>query len=243
MSAFVFGDLDVSRWCLARIDRPVGPAARVESEQVPGRDGEVLVSVGREPVKFVAHLTLRPRHRFDWPDVRLALAEAFSANAEKRLHLPDEDGRWRWAVASLVGDVTTPIVDSPEFDVEFTCCEPFSHGAVRSVTVPSGGSATFLVGGTYPTRPAVAAESAVRDPTTGLWGLRLDDARTLHVPVPVATASAVSVDCASRVVRVDGATSMVTLASDWWELAPGSHAVAMTQGTGAATVTWEERWL
>ena len=36
---------------------------------------------------------------------------------------------------------------------------------------------------------------------------------------------------------------MITTDSDWLVLEPGTHTLAIDNGTGAATVTFVERWL
>ena len=36
---------------------------------------------------------------------------------------------------------------------------------------------------------------------------------------------------------------MITLDSDWPVLSPGPHTVRMDEGTGTATLTWQERSL
>ena len=115
------------------------------------------------------------------------------------------------------------------------------YGARRAVTIPSGGVANIYVGGTYPTLLAISAAAAVR--SGNLWGIRLDDGKYSNVTIPTANATAVIIDAETREVLVGGVPSMITLSSDWLELEPGEHKLEMTQGTGAATATWVERWL
>ena len=111
-----------------------------------------------------------------------------------------------------------------------------------TLTVPSGGSISFNVGGTYRARPRITA-SAVRDSSSQVWGLKLDNADFVHVVTGSASARSVDIDCDGRTCIVNSSTSMITLDSDWLELAPGTHTLVMDKGTGAATVKYRERWL
>lgn len=132
---------------------------------------------------------------------------------------------------------------SAHANLTFLCPDPVAYGNERSVTVPSGGSATFAVGGTYPTKPAISAAQAVRDGSALVWGLRLDDADQLQVATGSASAKPVALDCQARTCTVDGSVALPTLASDWFELSPGTHTIANNKGSGACTVTFRERWV
>jgi hypothetical protein len=117
-----------------------------------------------------------------------------------------------------------------------------AYGAARTVTVPSGGSVEFNVGGTYKTMPRITANAA-RDSSSLVWGLRLDGGDFVHVATGSNAVKSVLIDCAERICTVAGAVALPTLDSDWLELEPGTHTLAMDNGTGAATVVFTERWL
>jgi hypothetical protein len=89
----------------------------------------------------------------------------------------------------------------------------------------------------------LVAPSAVRNYSTGLWGVRFDGGDFLRVALASSTARAVEIDGSRRTVKVANATDMATLDSSWPKLEPGSHVARMDQGTGAATLTWIERYL
>jgi hypothetical protein len=72
--------------------------------------------------------------------------------------------------------------------------------------------------------------------------VRFDDGDYLRVAIPTSSATPVEIDCESRVARVGGNVSMVTMDSDWPMLSPGRHVARNDVGTGSATLTWEERW-
>lgn len=242
--SFTFDGHDLTQYAWARIERPVGPRARVDTEQVPGRDGLVIVDVKREPVTIIAHMTLRPSYVPSWEQVRSTLAAQLSQCRECELTLPDEFGTYRMATASFVADVTTPPVHPVQFDIEFTCHSPVAYSiGEMAASLPSGGSVRLDVGGHLPARLSVLAPSAIRSPSTQLWGVRLDGGDYMRVRLAASSSRRVEIDGAKRTVKVAGATDMLTLDSNWIELAPGEHTLAMDQGTGAATVTWVERWL
>ena len=133
-------------------------------------------------------------------------------------------------------------IDGDTVTVTFQLVEAAAYGDTVTKTVPSGGSLTFTVDGTYPTKPRITA-SATRDGSSQVWGLKLDNGDFLHVATGSASARNVVLDCENRTLTVQGDVALPTLDSDWFELSPGEHTIAMDKGTGAATVTYIERWL
>lgn len=241
--SLTYDGFDLTRYALVQIERPVGPSLRIESERIPGRDGEVTTSFELDKLAVTAHCTLRRRYYYEWERVRMELAKAFSKMGERVLTLPDEPGLYRMATASLSENVTTPLDPPVTFDVEFVCHDPVAYGIEHSVTVPSGGSVEFEVGGMLPVGVRIVATSAVRNYSSGVWGVRFDEGAFLHVALASSTARNVEVDSPSRTVKVANATDMVTLDSTWPKLEPGTHVARMDQGTGAATLSWIERYL
>lgn len=157
------------------------------------------------------------------------------------LELSGDDGLRRLVVPS--GAPVPYDVDREDgLTVTFEQVDPALHGARRTATVPSAGSATITVGGDYPALPTITAQAAVRNATSGTWALAFDGDLVVEVELPDALQTAITVDCAARTVTVDGEVAMITLESDWPTLAAGPHTVAMTRGTGAAALAWTERW-
>ena len=159
----------------------------------------------------------------------------------KKLVLPDTPDRYYMAVPNGSLDITR-YCDSETASVTFDIVDPIAYGREVTVTVPSGGSVTFNVGGTYKTKPRIES-SAVRNSTALVWSLKLDNADHIHVATGSADPTTVKIDCDERTCKVANQVSMITLDSDWLEFEPGSHTLAMDYGTGAATVTYSERWL
>lgn len=159
----------------------------------------------------------------------------------KKLSLSGDGGLWRLCVPSGAPQVLDDKWQD-RLSVSFLQLEPALYGTLREVTVPSGGTVNFRVGGDYPTVPTVKASAATRNYSSQQWGVRLDSGDVMCVKVPTSSASSVSMDCGARTCTVNGATTIPTLASDWFELKPGMHTLQNHQGSGACTVSWYERW-
>lgn len=241
--SLMFDGFDLTRYAFVRLERPVGPRMRIETEQVPGRAGDLITSMVADTLTITAHCTLKRRYFSQWERVRMELAKVFCVGEPKVLQLPDEPELHRYATASLTSGVSMPLEPPVTFDIEFVCHDPLAYRDEHNVNVPSGGSATFEVGGTVPARMCIAAQSATRDSSTLLWGLRFDEGDYTRVKLTTTAAQSVSIDCLSRTVLVAGATSMITKDSHWVELAPGVHTARMDQGSGACVVSWIERYL
>ena len=169
------------------------------------------------------------------------LASWLDVDGPRELAFGDDGGLCYMAVPSGT-DAPKSYMDAESVSVTFLVPEPVMLGDEVSVTVPSGTTLGVGVGGTAPARPTIAATGAVRDGSTGLWGVR-DTASGdfVRVALPTASPSAVTIDCERRTATVNGQSALVTLDSDWLELAPGAHQLAL-DGTGTATITWRERW-
>ena len=241
--SLTFDGFDLTRYAYVRLDKPVGPRMRIETEQVPGRSGDLVSSIVADTLTITAHCTLKRRYFSQWDRVRMELAKVFTVTEPKVLQLPDEPELYRYATASLNSDVSMPLEPPVTFDIELVCHDPVAYRDEHSVTVPSGGSVTFDVGGLLPARVRIVASAAVRSDSTDLWGLRFDEQDFTRVKLLTSGAKSVDIDCKERVVLVSGATSMITKDSHWIELAPGVHTARMEHGTGAATGSWTERYL
>lgn len=202
-------------------------------------DGSIHRGMRLGGVTIVVPLVAKPR---GMERARTSIAELMGwldVDEPRKLSLSADDGLWRMAVPNAVSMADAEWGD--RLTVEFRQPDPALYGKSRSVTVPSGGSVTFHVGGTYPTKPTVSG-TVTRDGTTHLWGIRLDGGDFVRASVPTSSATAVAIDCDARTCAVGGATTIPTLDSDWLELKPGTHTLQNDQGTGACTVTWHERW-
>ena len=242
MGRFVFNAVDLSQtFEVVEVVTQAVPTISLDLRQSFAMDGAAIAGKRLEPLEIT--ITARmATSTIDERDIQEALAVAVAplvTSEPKPLYLVA--GKHRMAILT---DATTLEFASysAKVQLKFLCADPVAYGATRTVTVPSGGSVSVSVGGTYPTSPAISA-SAVRSSSSLVWGLKLDNQDHLHIATGSASARAIVADCSKRTLTVAGATALPTLDSDWLSLSPGTHTLANDQGTGAATVTFVERWL
>lgn len=219
------------------------PSLNVVKETVPGRDGVVPRGATYGCPRVTLKIICDPADAATLHEERRRLTSLLSARGARRLQFGNDgglyymaqvDGELDWAQFFRTGVLRVP----------FLVPSPAMYGRVVSATVPSGGSAEIDVRGTYPTRPTILAASAVRaSGTDGVWGVRLDGGDYVHVATGSSSARKVEIDCEARTCRVADAVAATTLLSDWFEFEPGEHTLSNDQGSGACTVTWQERWL
>ena len=209
----------------------------VATIDVPGRDGALFGGVTRAVRQVTLALYVLGPVGERAPHVR-ELAARLAVDGPRPLMFSDEAPLWRMAVPNADPEGVAFYNADGYADVKFVCPDPWFYGEEGGVTVPSGGSVTFTVGGTAPTMPIVTAPAALNG-SGGVWQLMLDD--TTYIAASVPSARSLVCDCVDRVLRVNGAVTLLRPDADWLVLEPGTHTLAMT-GTGAATVTWTERW-
>lgn len=169
------------------------------------------------------------------------IASWLDVDEPRQLVLPDTPDWYYLAVPSGGFDIEAN-VNPYIFEIAFTLTDPIAYGALKSATVPSGGSVSITVGGTAAAKPTITGAAAVRNSSSLVWGIRLDEGKFVHVATGSSASRQVVVNCDERTCTVTGAAALPTLDSDWLALVPGTHTLRMDAGTGAATVTWRERW-
>lgn len=178
-------------------------------------------------------------------DVRRAkmrtLASWLRVDSPRKLEIGDDQGLYYMAVPSGEAPLSR-YVNASRVEVTFVAVDPVAYGAERTVTVPSGGSVDFIVGGTYPTRPTIGAD-AVRSASSLVWGLNLDGGDSIRVATGSSSSRRVDIDCGARTLVLNGSVALPTLDSDWLEFEPGEHTLTMDNGSGTTTVRYFERWL
>ena len=215
-------------------------ASSVSYETVPGRNGKVVTERkwDARDVEFEIYVHGDPEERREAVSV---LAMWLDVSEAKRLVLPDWPDRAYMAIQD--GKVSpSRLVEDEVGTLRFTITDPVAYGRTHSATVPSGGSVTLHVGGTYKTSPRIRG-TVTRDASSECWGVRLDEGKYLRVETGAAGPVAVELDCDGCTCTVAGATTLPTLESDWLELEPGEHVLENDLGSGSVTVEWEERWL
>ena len=214
---------------------------RIGTTEVPGRDGALFTGAPLDTRIVTLTLTAIDRDIEDRQAAGRALAAILNVDEPKPLAISIDGGLYYMALPSSTSDATRHLT-ATRFEVEFICPDPVMYGTQRTVSVSSGGSATFNVGGTYPTMPTVSAPNAANG-SGGFWKLALEDGTYLIATIPTGVQRApVLAECENRVLKVNGNVALLQPEADWLVLAPGQHTLTMT-GTGAATVTYRERWV
>lgn len=227
-------------YVVSDLRRPLLPKEAMGAT-VPGMDGEVYT--GSRLTPRMVTLTM---YAID-ADIALReaaarrLAAALDVQQPAPLSISIDGGLYLMAVPTSTGDAAR-FTQANSFQVQFKAFDPVFWGEQRTVTVPSGGSVTFDVDGTYPAEPVISAPAAANG-SGGFWRVRLEDGSYLLATIPSGLSTApVVADCAARTLKVNSINRMLVPAADWLVLTPGTHTLDMT-GTGAATVTYRERWL
>ena len=206
------------------------------SVDVPGRDGSLYTGARLASRTISMTLTVKEATPAARQAAARRLAAILAVDEPRPLAISHDGGLYWMAMPSSDGNGRR-LLGATSFEVSFTAFEPAMYGAQDTATVPSGGSLTFEVGGTYPTMPRITANAA---PSGGVWRLTLEDGSYVSVAIP--GTRAIVCDCAERVLTVAGDVWPLVPDADWLVLTPGEHTLTMT-GTGAATLTWDERWL
>lgn len=239
----LFGDAQLTDYCVVSDIRESLAPMTIRTTDVPGRDGAMFLGAALAPKDVKMTLTLRKGHPYN--DINMArqiIADILSRRNEGRLVIETDGGRYRNAVCTAAGEIKR-YRNGVSFDVTFRVSDPVYYGTSRTVIVPSGGSLNFATTGTYPTLPTISVPSASNG-SGGFWRLTDERGNYVQATIPSGVATApVGIDCANRVMRVNNQVQVLPLGADWLVLNPGSnHTLTMT-GTGAAYVTYTERWV
>lgn len=210
----------------------------IATQVVGGRDGTLLTGSRLDQRTVALTLTAMSKSAAGRQGAARALAAILAVDEPRPLEL-SIDGGLSWMAMPRSPEDIALWFNAASFEVIFECVDPVAYGAERTVTVASGSSASFSVGGTYPASPVISVASA-RNPSGGTWRLALDDGSYVAVDLP--SARALSIDCAARTLTVGGTVTMLQPEADWLALEPGTRTLTMA-GSGTATVTYRERWL
>ena len=237
----MFNGFELSRHFIVSDLRNALLPRTIDTVDVPGRDGSLFTGARLQPRSISLKLTVRDKTIAGMQAAARTLAAILAVDEPAPLMMSVDGGLYYMAIPNGSAEgmrYRNAIV----YDVEFVVPDPVAYGIERTVTVPSGGSVTFEVGGTYPTMPLVSA-SAAANGSGGFWRVRLDDDDYLIATIPngVSTAPVVA-DCGARTLKVNGNVALLQPNADWLVFSPGQHTLVMT-GSGAATVTYAERWL
>ena len=218
------------------------PSAEAETVDVPGRDGTVLMGITYGPRTITLECRTFERTWDDFELLRDRLVTSLMTREEFRLVVRTHPLEYYMAhLESISEGERIGGTGIGELELTFIANSPWRYGRSCEVTVPSGGSVTFHVEGNMPAVASLSASAAVRNSGSTVWGVRFDEVDFVHIATGSASARAVEIDGMTRSAKVGNATAMITLDSNWPLLEPGTHVARMDEGTGAATLTWQER--
>lgn len=233
-----FDDVDLTSMCVVSGWTTALLPVDVHTQAVPGRNGSIYTgqSMGQREIKVtLALLGDTPAER---SDMARSIAQALTVDEPRPLCCSIENGLWHYAVPTSTADLKRN-VGSNVYDVTFVAPDPIAYGEERSVEVPSGGTVTFEVGGTYPTMPTITAVGAA----VGSIRWRLLHGSEYMDVSPYGNLT-VHIDCENRSLMVGTNAQMLPRTSDWFVFEPGENTVQMADGTAeSCTITWRERWL
>lgn len=237
MRSIVYNGIDLSEWCSAEVVEKVALPVVPDTMVVPGRAGALLVS-GRIPprlarVRLFMDAGFRPGTN-GLADIRHRVYAALCSTTGGTLRLPDEpEFEYRDVVCTDAGSWSSLFEDG-QGEVTFTLLDPVAYGRERTET-----GTAFEVDGTCPTWPTfelVAAAGSIVQVGRGDAFVRVEHA--------FSGGEVVCIGCEGEGVTIDGvdARANVTLASDFFSLAPGSVTLAFS-GCSAHVTAFNERWL
>lgn len=232
----IFNELTLNEdWWITSVARPK-PQYVVYSNKLDGADGSFYrgMSIDAANVK----VALAPKETHDLQSVFDVLMEKLMVSEPTKLMFSDEGGRYRLVVPTGLPSMEE-WVTYKTISVEFYCPHPALYGDTKEQSITTS-STTIKVEGTYPASVKINCDSATPN-SSNLWGVQFDNKEKMIVPLE--QSGPVVIDGQARTVSANSQTSMITLTSDWVELAPGSHTVRITNGSGNATLEWTERWL
>lgn len=218
------------------------PAARAETQDVPGRNGTLLREITYEPREITLECRTFEKTWDGFEKLRDKLVTHLMTGEELKLVLRTHPEEYYLAhLTSMTEGDRIGGTGIGYLELVFQANDPCRYGRSRTTTVPSGGSVTFIVEGNQPAKATVTASAAVRSSGSTVWGVRIDEGDFAHIATGSSSSRAVVINGVTRSATVAGATSMITLDSNWPVLTPGKHTVRMDEGTGAATIAWQER--
>lgn len=213
----------------------------IGTEDVPGRDGSLFTGATLSARTITLTLTIIDRSITGRQAAERLLASILAVDEPRPLSISIDGGLYYMAIPHADSEGSR-YRNATSYEVVFEVPDPVAYGETKTITVPSGGSVTFTVGGTYPTMPTISAPAAANG-SGGFWRLRLEDGSYLLATIPSGVSSApVIADCEKRTLKVNGNVALLVPDADWLVFEPGEHTLEMT-GTGAATVVFTERWL
>lgn len=216
-------------------------APRTSLVDVPGRDGfsDATARPGGWPSLSPMSMTLTLVHEAAGEDVVTADVLALrSSVAGRRVRYEPWDAPRGWWLDCVCTAVSLTSRSARRAEVEVSlACDPAYHGRTVTQSLADGTALAATVGGNRPTWPTLALTASAAGRVSAaerMGGGSVTSAASL------AAGAALAINMGARAMTVGGSRAAVTLASDWWRLAPGEASVLVTNAAG--TIEWDERW-
>lgn len=225
---------------ITNVDRPF-PMRTALLQEVPGRDGSVFQRADYGPLEIVMTLNTVGGTKAQRREAMHNLTALLNVTEPKPLRFTDDpEGLYYLAIPSE-NAARKQYFTAESMTVKFVVPDPVMYGASQTETMTSGTKA-IEVDGTYPAAPVISSTNAVRDSTSHVWGVAMEDGSYIHVSLPDGNAHSVEINTLTRVTKVDGVVTLPTLQSNWIRFEPGSHTLTRV-GTGTVNIAYVERWL
>lgn len=239
MRAFRYNGVDFSRWMKATPTKKLGQDISVETSEVPGRPGAVVLGsqVGAKAIPFLCQLREPWAPWRQMEEVRRRIELALYAPDGAELVSPEApDLAYKDVYLTSPGELEN-LWKTGRAELEFTAYDPMPYGRHRSVIDATD---EFKVGGTYQTWPVVTVRPAAGD------HVRVTHAQSsdfIQLERDFDGTEEVVVDCGRQLVTVDGDSAMrfLTVTSDFFAFEPGANSVRVDLGDASAE--WQERWV
>lgn len=212
------------------------------SEDFDSAEGVRVKGSKRTSFPISMKIWLRGRTIEERAKEKVMLASILDVDDEAKLWFEDQGDLYYLAMPS--GDFTVEeYMNRAAVNVSFLVAKPWMYGARRAASVPSSGSAPITFGGTDKVEPLIAANQAVRETSSRMWGICIGQSDKLRVELPDSLPHDIVLDCAKRICTVDGEVTIPVIYDDWYKLAPGTYPVRCCLGRqDSITVSWQERW-
>lgn len=238
------------QWTVVNVVRSPS-SMTLKSQSVQGMAGAVLT--GAVPSTLTVQFTVLVKGQYsqDRRESMLRLRSILQTDAPAPLEFSDDGGKYYLAILNSIKETKYKRTDA--WTITMSVYDPYLYAVnetQESLTAANVASETrtitHAVNGTVSAWPTVTLGGVVPS-SAGFATVVLDGLYSMRIPIPVDTGSTVVVHCdpSDRYVTVDGAASMITPASKWWELSPSIavHTWQMTEGSAtSAVITWRGRW-
>lgn len=234
-----FNGIDLSGYIQTSAVRPLMPAPTVDVSTTPGKDGFEVKSVRLESVSVPVECLIVPgslstrRERIEDADqIKRTVANLLFTREKRPLVFDSDPLRYCMAILSGVSDVErSEYVD--KLTITFLC-EPYFYTPERTIGLT--GSQGVYVAGAQETRPVF--EIASTSNTSFMKIQNTGTGKFVQVNAPLKAGSKTVIDMETRRATVNGASTAVTMESDFFPLAPGRNDLALS--SGSATIRYKE---